>query len=222
MKFITETFKGTRRSSNKDGILVHEIQNSHWTLFNVFDGISSLPNAKHGVNMAINYIENCAHSFMLSDKPDLVSLLYNVNGRVCNSKYEKPYTTVTTVAVNKYYKTAVLVANIGDTRAYEITNNYMKSLTCDQRESLNIVKNYIGKQDMEQADIYYSEHTLPDHCKLLLCSDGFYNLMEHDKMNFFEKINQKRLGVIKQSLYNIVKGKNNDDATYILVDMTNV
>jgi serine/threonine protein phosphatase PrpC len=52
---------------------------------------------------------------------------------------------------------------------------------------------------------------------LLLCTDGFYTLMEGQEQLYFRLFQMRDLQTVKKRLLSSQLGKNSDDATYILI-----
>ena len=52
---------------------------------------------------------------------------------------------------------------------------------------------------------------------LLFCTDGFYTLLEKNRLKYFETFLNLSLKSIENDLHSFIEGTNSDDATYIFI-----
>jgi len=98
-------------------------------------------------------------------------------------QYERPeYVTTVTVAViegNKLY-----AANVGDSRIYLLRDGTLTQLSHDhasEEEGMeNVLTAAIGISP--EVEIYYFENIVQKDDKILLCSDGLYNVLEEEML----------------------------------------
>ena len=98
-------------------------------------------------------------------------------------QYERPeYVTTVTVAViegNKLY-----AANVGDSRIYLLRDGTLTQLSHDhasEEEGMeNVLTAAIGISS--EVEIYYFENIVQKDDKILLCSDGLYNVLEEEML----------------------------------------
>ena len=69
----------------------------------------------------------------------------------------------------------------------------------------------LSKDDFKQSIFSISDKNL------LLCTDGFYSLLEKEPLLFFEIMNTGAESTIKKRISSIIKDKNTDDSTFILI-----
>lgn len=107
--------------------------------------------------------------------------------------------------------------SIGDSRIYAFTNSYMEVLTTDDNLSgnNNFLTRYIGKEGLRPDDIDLMQINADQN--FLICSDGFYSLMEKDRKTYFKIFHYKRKGSIVNAISRLQKNKNSDDSTFIII-----
>ena len=77
LKFIFDSFQGTTRKTNKDGILL--ISAEKYYILGVLDGVSSSAGAKKAVSYAIKYLTKNHNSFLKEGTFDLAGMLEELN-----------------------------------------------------------------------------------------------------------------------------------------------
>lgn len=107
--------------------------------------------------------------------------------------------------------------SIGDSRIYAFTNSYMEVLTTDDNLPVNsnLLTKYIGLEGLRIDDI--DQIRVNANQDFLVCSDGFYSLMEKDLKNYFKILHYKRKGNIINAIKHLQKNKNRDDSTFIII-----
>jgi len=215
LEYITDSIKGTERKENKDRTLI--ISSENYILAILFDGISSAPDANKGIDIAENFIkENYAH-FSSSQKCDLVNLMYQTHLAIVQSKLDSPYSTFSAVCI-AHDKSWALFSNMGDSRVYEVTPQYIKQLSKDDNlmHRKNVVTRYLGMLELERDDFWATDFDV-NNKRILLCSDGFYYFLEENLKKFHSVLNFDRGGNIKNNLLNEITNKNLDDSSYIFI-----
>ncbi len=96
--------------------------------------------------------------------------------------YERPE-LVTTLAVAVIEGDKLYGANVGDSRIYLCRNNRLHQLSkdhsSDEEGMEHVLTAAIGMS--EETDIYYFENIVRENDRILLCSDGLYNLFDSDE-----------------------------------------
>jgi len=86
---------------------------------------------------------------------------------------------VTTVSVVVIHANRIYGANVGDSRVYLYRDNKLNQLSYDhimnEAGYENVLTNAIGLHD--HVEIFYFENNLEKDDKILLCSDGLYNVL---------------------------------------------
>lgn len=211
--FVHNSLQGSRREKNQDDILI--LSDSNFYLFVLFDGVSSLSGSWDFIQACKRFIKDNHIQYVRGNKINLRELIYQMhvasfdageNGKsTCSALLLKPDD-------NKAY-----AVSIGDSRIYAFTNSYMEVLTTDDTLSgnNNFLTRYIGKEGLGPDDIDLIQINADQH--FLICSDGFYSLMEKDRKTYFKIFHYKRKGNIVNAISRLQKNKNRDDSTFIII-----
>ncbi len=210
---VHNSLQGVHRKRNQDDILLHSNRDSH--LFVLFDGVSSL-------NESIDFIQSCKHfiqenyiQYIGEDKIDLEGLVYDMHKESLKTgKIGK--TTCSALLLKKRLNNGYVVS-VGDTRVYVFSNSYLEPLTRDDNlpGNSNILTKCIGWDGLRPDDIDQIE--VDANQNFLICSDGFYSMMEKNVMSYFRIFHFKRKGNIINAINRLQKDNNRDDATYIMI-----
>jgi len=96
--------------------------------------------------------------------------------------YERPE-LVTTLAVAVIEGDKLYGANVGDSRIYLCRDNRLHQLSkdhiSDEKGMEHVLTSAIGMS--EECDIHYFENIIRENDRILLCSDGLYNLFDSDE-----------------------------------------
>ena len=211
--FIHNSLQGSRREKNQDDILI--LSDSNFYLFVLFDGVSSLSGSWDFIQACKRFIKDNHIQYVRNNKINVRELIYQMhvasfdageNGKsTCSALLLKPDD-------NKAY-----AVSIGDSRIYAFTNSYMEVLTTDDTLSgnNNFLTRYIGKEGLRPDDIDLIQINADQN--FLICSDGFYSLMEKDRKTYFKIFHYKRKGNIVNAISRLQKNKNRDDSTFIII-----
>ncbi|KAA9357284.1 PP2C family protein-serine/threonine phosphatase [Larkinella humicola] len=210
--FVVQSIKGENRSFNQDHIEVFKINNFH--LFMVFDGVSSMSNSYRFIR---NFIESFKSELNKFDEYELNfhELLHEAHNKVLEENIEG-MSTLSLLLLSESNKIAKYL-NIGDSRIYIYNNQFIEKITVDDNllNKKNILTRSLGMQDLCLDDFCLS-NIEPD-MNYLICTDGFYNLMEKYLKKYFLAINYKNLRNIARRIHSIQNGKNIDDSSFILI-----
>jgi len=224
LKFIFDSFQGTSRKTNKDGILL--ISDENYQILGVLDGVSSASGAKKAVSYAIKYLTKNHNSFLKEGTFDLAGMLEELNHALSSTGIEDPFATCSLAYVPHNPSQKIKILSLGDSRVYSVSKQYLLQLTIDHKDSTrnNILTKYLGSKDLtlkDLAEIVYSE----DGQSLLICTDGFYSVMESNYENLAELhrvLNLKAIYFIRKGVGKVIHGFNKDDASYIFIRWENV
>lgn len=221
IKTISSSFQGRDRKTNKDGILLISDDNYH--IVGVLDGVSSATGAKEAVNYAIKYINNNHNSFFKEGAFDLSGMLEKLNRALNATKIGDPFTTCSLAYVPHESSQKITMLSMGDSRIYSVSNQYLFQLTTDHNDPIrtNVLTKYLGERDLTLKDFEEIEYIeSKDEQGLLICSDGFYSVMESSPKNLAELhrvLNLKAVHFIQNGVDKVIYGHNADDASYIFV-----
>ena len=188
----------------------------------VCDGVGSAIEGAQAAKRTTNYlinnlkqrpktwsIEKSIKSFISS----INSILYEESQ--VNYEQSELVTTLTIVVImgNRLYG-----ANVGDSRVYLFRNNQLNQLSfdhaMDEAGFENVLTQAIGiDKDVEP---YYFENIIEKNDKILLCSDGLYNLMSEDRLETGISLGAHSL-VKKAS--SLTEDNLPDDTTAIVIDI---
>jgi len=115
---------------------------------------------------------------------------------------------------------------LGDSRVYSVSKQYLLQLTVDHNDPIrtNILTKYLGSKDLtlkDFAEIEYSENEQ----SLLICTDGFYSVIGSSPENLAELhrvLNLKPIHFVQKGIGKVIRGFNEDDASYIFIRWKNV
>lgn len=215
LEYITDSIKGTQRKENKDRTIV--LSSENYLLAILFDGVSSAQEANKGIGIAINFIQENHSCFALNKKYNLINLMHQTHLAITQSGLNSPYSTFSAVCIAKD-KSWATFSNLGDSRIYEVTPQYIKQLSKDDNlpYNKNVVTRYLGMLELDSDDFYVTDFNITGK-RILLCSDGFYSFLEEDLGKFHSILNFNHAGNIKNNLSNEITEKNLDDSSYIFI-----
>jgi len=209
---ISNSKKGLKRDRNQDRLFIH--QDDCFNLFIVFDGVSS----HEGSYRMINHYKRLLRkrvSDIEHDGSNLGEILYSLNIELLNNDVHGS-STLTSVFI-KNGDDFVKIINIGDSRVYRYNYQFIEQLTKDDslEAGSNIITKYLGADFLTIED--FKPTTIKRGWNLLMCTDGFYSLMERQLKIYFETLNFRKLGNIKSKFSKIQRKQNFDDSTYIVI-----
>ncbi len=221
---LSDTHKGINRKINKDGIII--INNADFIILGVLDGVSSSPDSDKAVKNVINFIETNYTRYYEKHSFNLTRLIFDVNTVLISSDLNQPYTTCSIVYIPSNIENKIKYLNIGDSRIYAVSNQFIEKLTKDDKDNHhnNIITKYLGSNTLEENDFKEYDYR-GDAMKFLICTDGFYNLFENNidlLIELHKKLNIKPSFYINYNLNKMLNNKNTDDATYIFARLSHV
>jgi len=212
--YITDTFQGTSHIENQDGFLI--IDEVDYTLLFVLDGVSRSLHPKEGVELAIQFINNKYKEYFRINTYYLNDLMYKANECIVKSNLENALTTYCVACILKSNRSRMILSNLGDSRIYLVEQDKIQSVTEDDTlfPGSNVLTKCLGMKNLSKDDFRMGEVELKNR-NILLCSDGFYSLLEANKKEFINIFNNQKTSTIKSLLKEKIKGNNFDDSTYI-------
>lgn len=219
IKTSFDSHKGMNRNRNKDGILLVKAQ--PYTLIGVFDGVSSSSSSHKAVKKAISFINNNHEDYYAENNFRLSELIIDTNKLLISNGMIEPYTTCSLLYVPHNIDYNIKYTNIGDSRIYAVSPQFIDQLTKDDSDShyKNILLKCLGMEDLKSIDIKEDIYN-GEAKRFLICSDGFYNIFEGNNkflLKVHKALNLKQSYYIKYNLNKLISGRNNDDASYALV-----
>jgi serine/threonine protein phosphatase PrpC len=207
INFVTNTLKGFCRDRNQDDILI--IHNENFSLFVLFDGVSSYVDSIDYIYACKLYIKENYEKYLLR-KFGLRDLFFDMHNQLMDSEFEGKSTCSALLIYPDYKKGYIL--NLGDSRIYSFSNTYLEPLTKDDNLPGNnrILLKYLGKKELTLDDFIQTPINIESN--FLLCSDGFYSLMEMSLNKYFPILHYKRKGNIIKAINQLQFGINKDDS----------
>lgn len=188
----------------------------------VCDGVGSADEgaqaAKRTTNFLINNLKQRPKTWSI--EKSIISFIKSINAILYQESmisYERPelVTTLTIVVIegNRLYG-----ANVGDSRVYLYRDSQLNQLSFDhamEEEGYeNVLTQAIGiDKDVEP---YYFENIVQKDDKVLLCSDGLYNLMGKDKLE--HGINLGAHALVKKAS-KLMEDNLPDDTTAVVIEV---
>ncbi len=212
IKYISNSKRGLSRDRNQDRILI--IDKDYYYFFALFDGVSSYPDSYKLIERFKKLIYT---NIAALDKQgnNLDSFLYNLNKEVSNLDINGA-STLSVLFISKDWD-IVKYVNVGDTRVYMFNNQFLEQISSDDSLEVgsNIITKFLGSKSLTKED--FKPYSLENQYHYLLCTDGFYSLMENNLKNYFTTLNFKNLTNIKKKFSTLQRRENSDDSSYILV-----
>jgi serine/threonine protein phosphatase PrpC len=218
IRYIYDSWKGVQKNENQDG--VQFIENPEYTLFFIFDGVSTSRNSKEGVQQLIEFCGK-NHPIYYSDNDfNLAHIIEDMNLYLLKSKIESGETTCCILYIPHDLSRKIKFTHLGDSRIYSF-GNQLNLITHDDTHP--VIKNMLTKclgLDRLAEDDFYQKDIEPAHQKFLLCTDGFYHVMDNFTHEFQDLFLRSGLNLdyIKSEIEKLVRFRNGDDATYIFLE----
>ena len=154
----------------------------------VCDGVGSAAEGAEAASRVTSYLIN---NFKMRPKSwsiekSIITFIKSINSILYKEsiiQYERPE-LVTTLAIVVIEGNRLYGANVGDSRIYLYRDKRINQLSQDhvmqEKGYENVLTKAIGIED--EADPYYFENIIQEDDKILLCSDGLYNIMETSRL----------------------------------------
>ena len=217
MEFAIRSDVGQRRKVNEDAAGYFESKN-HIPLMMVCDGIGGHNAGEIASSMALMLIGQSWEKTEFNDIEEvyqwLIQKIEEVNDAIYtrSTQYEDLYGMGTTLVIASVVGNQLMIANVGDSRAYVLRNFQLKQLTEDQslvnallksgeitpeeaenHPNKNIVTQSLGVTSSVEID--FVRMTVKDEDTLLLCSDGLSDMLSQEEirnvMNHYSDIEQQ-------------------------------
>ena len=243
MQYWGITDPGCTRPQNQDTYQTEQLD-KHTLLSVVCDGMGGAKSGNVASSLAVDvFVQEVKRTWVSGMDPEKIDQMLKNAVKLANftvfdqaQQFEEFAGMGTTlVAVLITGKTATLV-NVGDSRAYSITEEGVKQLTTDhslvqmmvQRGELtpeqaktypgkNLITRAIGTGTMVKCDIFH-RRTKGDE-RFLLCTDGLSNIVDEQEM-LFEIVHGSKMESACERLLSIAKNRGApDNVTCVLVQM---
>lgn len=212
-KTVFDSIKWTKRNKNLDR--VYFLETPEYSIYWVFDWVSSSNNSIHAIEIATEFINN-KHDLYYDWHFDVKALILNINSTIIKADISWAHSAVALIVKEN---NRLQIANLGDTRVYWIDKQFLKCLTVDHNDIINpnILTRYLWMKTLSLDDIYHID-IIDNFYRYIICSDWFYRHLEKNIVKLHEILNFKKIWQIKRSLLKLLENNNTDDATYILLN----
>lgn len=217
MKFAIKSDVGQRRKVNEDAAGYFESKNNI-PLMMVCDGIGGHNAGEIASAMALMSIGQAWEKTEFNDIEEvyqwLIQKITEANEAIFtrSAQYEDLYGMGTTVVVASIIGNQLMIANVGDSRAYVLRNFQLKQLTEDQSLVNALLKsgeitpeeaeNHPNKNIVTQSlgvtfsvEIDFVRMTIKNEDTLILCSDGLSDMLSLEEirnvMNHYSDVEQQ-------------------------------
>lgn len=210
---ISNTLQGINRNRNQDDTLI--LETDKFYLLFLFDGVSSYDKSYETIQIIKNFINKNYFNYF-NGEIKLSDLMFHANNYIVEKGTKYGFTTCSSIYISKI-KSICYWLNIGDSRIYDFSNQYIEQISTDDNLPGNssFLTKCLGQNDLTQSDFIQSEINL--NYGFLICSDGFYSMMEKELKFYFSKFQFKKPQNIINSINRLQMGINKDDSTYILI-----
>ncbi len=210
---VSLSLKGEYRPVNQDRVLV--INGEGYRLYALFDGVSSYPDSYRYIAHYIQSLQQQHVHWLTADGHSLERLLYQayLEGR----DFPVDGSTTLSVLLLPDEGDKAFFVNIGDSRIYRFMGHDYQQLTEDDNlpDMPNILTRWVGKEYLSPGDFRIHDVSARNH--FLICSDGFYSMMEENRKAFFDLFVKADPAEAAKGIDALVRHRNSDDASYILI-----
>ncbi len=141
------------------------------------------------------------------------AILYQESMEMCGRVEFVTTVTVVVIAGDRLYG-----ANVGDSRIYMLRNGVLTQLSkdhaSDEAGMENVLTAAVGIAP--EIDIYYFENEIKEHDKVLLCSDGLYNVMAE---NYLARDIPLGANLLVKKASKLMENNLPDDTTAVVIDI---
>jgi serine/threonine protein phosphatase PrpC len=218
LEYVGDSWQGVQRETNKDSF--HVLIDKEYAMFFVFDGVSSAKNAKLGVDAAIEFSQKNHEVYLHNHDFHLSEMIQDMNVLLLQTGIEELYTTCCIAYIPFDDNLPIKITHLGDSRIYGVDKN-LTAYTNDHNNPVlrNMLTKCLGLARLKPGDFY--ETGIADFPKrMLICTDGFYHVMETNPDLFLRLLNMPSLNALKDKIKKTIAMQNFDDATYLLVSIS--
>jgi serine/threonine protein phosphatase PrpC len=212
--YIHHTLKGTKKKENGDDYLI--IEKETYLLLAIFEGVGGAINSHKANLLAMTFIE-LHHDDFLAEEIRLDRLMYECNRYILDRNVPQSYTGYSIALIANDLLKTIYFSCMGSPRIYAMINRNIKDITKKAvTGAKDIIPGYLGVSTLTGDDFKQHQLKLATNT-LLLCTNGFYSVLEKSPSQFCDILDKKNTKTIKDDLLAATWNKNIEDATYILV-----
>ena len=236
---------GPKHAENEDNFLIAEpepaaLRVSHGDLYVVADGVGGHAKGEVASALAVEVVEAAYFNGTHEDAVEqLVSAINAANVRVHESAILQPgqgLGMATTIVAAAVLEEQIVVANVGDSRAYVVGDGHIRQLSHDHswvqdqldsgkltpeeaRTSTrrNIITRALGLDSKVETEVK-TEAEDGSHTRLVLCSDGVHGVVDDEELaELIEGLQPQ--AAVERVLALVEERNGRDDATLIVVEL---
>lgn len=240
MQIEFQTSVGRKRKNNQDTVGVYRNQNGI-TLAIVADGMGGHQAGDTASYLAVTGLGEVWEQTMLTQKNDvcdwLIEHIQEENARIFDkgSTHPEMFGMGTTIVSTVILEEELILAHVGDSRAYIVRDSEIKQLTDDHslvneliktgeitaemaanHPKKNILVRSIGVPGEVDVDISSVKCQLND--KILLCSDGLTNMLTNEEIKQVVLKNQPLTSRVNELIEQANEAGGTDNITVLLID----
>lgn len=241
MKFIAKSDIGKKRDNNEDYYFVSD--NKNFPLFIIADGIGGHNSGEVASKMTVESISSSLKEISeyksLEDlEKDFVKAISDANILVFNKAKENPemLNMGSTLTALYKYENSVLIGNVGDSRAYSITNSEIRQLTEDDTLVNSLYK--LGKITKDEAinhpkrnmitnavgtdliiDINLIQYNYKPGEYILLCTDGLSDMLRDENILSIFSSSDNLEEISETLLEKALEAGGRDNITFIIIQL---
>ena len=216
--YIYDTRRGYLRGQNKDGL--YYMREREYSLAMIFDGVSSDDHAREGVDMAIAYARTRHTDFYdhHNKRYRLRDLIVGMDRILKGMSNKDIHTTCAIIYLPAAEDETPRITHLGDSRIYGLDEGDLTCYTEDDNlpQFPHILTKCLGMFRIQDGD-FYEKAIDRQHDTWLLCTDGFYEVMEVYPEDFARAFLLEDLRSLRSELRELLGSRNRDDATYLIV-----
>jgi serine/threonine protein phosphatase PrpC len=237
--------RGPRHVENEDNLRLHEPEAgdarfSHGNLYIVADGVGGHMKGEVASALAVDELTRAYFEAGAEDpSANLLTAINAANLRIHESaeaETDEGPPMATTVVVAAVLKDQIVVANVGDSRAYIVGDGVIRQISHDHswvQDQLdsgrmtveearisprrNVITRALGLGVEVEAELK-TESDPSAHTRLVLCTDGVHGVIDDDELAALVEGHEPQAAV-ERILARVDERQGRDDATIIIVDL---
>jgi len=240
MQIEFQTSVGRKRKNNQDTVGIYHNQKAV-PLAIVADGMGGHQAGDTASYLAVTGIGEVWEKTMLTQKDDvchwLVEQIQEANARIFDkgSTHPEMFGMGTTIVSTVVLENELILAHVGDSRAYMVRNNEIKQLTDDHslvneliktgeisvemaanHPKKNILVRSIGVPGEVDVDISFISYQVND--MILLCSDGLTNMLTNNEIKEIMLKEEPLATRVSELIKQANEAGGTDNITVLLID----
>lgn len=242
MQISIESIKG-KRGSNQDYTKASYNKNNHLMAV-LCDGMGGHQAGDRASQLAVETITKMWEETNLSSKDEVVQwfnqAVNEVNELIYETGLEKTewFGMGSTIVASIIIDNCIIIANVGDSRAYKYSTNGVQIITDDHSFAHELYLN--GEITKEEAEVHYQRNMLTrslglpneisvdtfeisvnELSKLFLCSDGLSDTLSNEEMKSIIEQGESMDTITSKMVERAYQNGSTDNITILMIDLHN-